>query len=262
MMQTFALQSGSAGNAFYVETCGVRLLFDAGVSGRQVKRALAAAGRRIYDLDALIISHDHSDHVRHAGSMQRLFRLPIHCTEPTFEVVRQQWGKVNDVRHFRAGQTICFNNRDVCVHTIPTPHDAADGVCFVIESCDGRLGIFTDLGHPFLELQAAIQRVDAAYLESNYDPDMLANGPYPLWLQERIKGDQGHISNYEAAALLKSRDKPLKWVVLSHLSEKNNCPEVALRTHRSLLGDDYPLHIAPRYTCTGILSVQPADGRI
>jgi phosphoribosyl 1,2-cyclic phosphodiesterase len=253
-MQTFALQSGSAGNSVYVETHGVRLLFDAGVCGRHVKRSLADAGRRVYDVNAIIISHDHSDHVRHAGALQRLFKLPIYCTEPTFRAVRRYWGKVDDVRFFRAGDSIPFEN-GVCVHTIPTPHDATDGVCFEVESPAGRLGIFTDLGQPFLQLQAALQRVDAAYLESNYDPQMLREGPYPEWLQQRIRGGRGHISNHEAAHLLKCRERPLKWVVLSHLSEHNNHPEVALRTHREILGEDYPLIVAPRYMATPMLSL-------
>ena len=84
---------------------------------------------------------------------------------------------------------------------------------------------------------------------------MLANGPYPEWLQARIRGDHGQLSNLEAAALLKSRDKPLEWVVLSHLSEQNNRPEVALNPHRALLGENYPLYVAPRYTSTQLLPV-------
>lgn len=254
-MQTFALQSGSAGNAFYVEADGVRLLFDAGVSGRHAKRRLMDYGRRIHEVDALIISHDHSDHVRHAGAWNRLFRMPVYCTKPTYDAVQRQCGRIGDLRHFRAGETLCFGEGRIRVLTIPTPHDAVDGVCFVVESSAARLGIFTDLGHPFLDLHAALRNVDAAYLESNYDPQMLANGTYPAWLQDRIRGERGHLSNVEAAQLLSGRERSLRWVVLAHLSEENNTPEVALDTHRRVLGSAYPLYVAPRHAPTSMLAV-------
>ncbi|MGE3181824.1 MAG: MBL fold metallo-hydrolase [Phycisphaerae bacterium] len=251
-MLTFSLQTGSNGNAVYVEADGKRLLFDAGISGRQAKLRMAAHGRCMHQLDALIISHDHSDHVKHAGVFQRLFRVPIYCTEPTFQACRWRIGKVSHVNHFVAGQTLEFGPT-VRVHTISTPHDAVDGVCFVVESSAGRLGIFSDLGHPFLQLRAALESVDAAYLESNYDPQMLADGPYPQATKDRIRGDGGHISNHEAAGLLAGLGKRLQWAALVHLSNDNNHPDVALKTHRDLLGDDYPLLISTRYAVTDLL---------
>lgn len=254
-MLTFSLQTGSNGNAIYVEADGVRLLFDAGISGRQAKLRMAEHGRSMHDLDAVIISHDHSDHVKHAGVFQRMFRVPIYCTEPTFQAARWRIGKVQDVNHFVAGQTLEFANGAVRVHTIPTPHDAVDGVCFVVESSDGSVGIFSDLGHPFLQLRAALESVDAAYIESNYDPQMLIDGPYPQATKDRIRGDGGHISNNEAAGLLGSIGKRLQWAALIHLSNDNNHPDVALETHRATLGDDYPLLIATRYQVTEALHI-------
>lgn len=244
-MLTFSLQSGSNGNAIYVEAGEVRLLFDAGISGKLAEGRMRVQGREIRDVTALIISHDHADHMRCAGIYQRKFGLPIYMTERTRRAYRDDLGPLKDVRHFQAGQSLQF--KDVIVYTIPTPHDAADGTAFIVEHEGRRLGVLTDLGHPFDELCRLVPTLDAAYIESNYDPEMLANGPYPPHLQERIRGDGGHLSNREAAALVQEAAGRLQWVVLSHLSEHNNRPELALEAHRRLVGRHFPLHVAPRY---------------
>lgn len=244
-MITFSLQSGSNGNSIYVEADGVRLLIDAGISGKQARERMAARGRDIRRVDALLITHDHSDHARCAGIYQRLFGLPIYMTPATRNACRGVLGSVQDVRHFHAGDTLEFGR--VLVHSAPTPHDAVDGVTFIVENAGKRLGIFTDLGHPSDHLIAQLRSVDAAYLESNYDPLMLEEGPYPPELKARIRGAHGHLSNEEAAQLIQLCDGRHDWIALAHLSEHNNHPAVALRTHRRLLGDRRTLHVAGRY---------------
>jgi phosphoribosyl 1,2-cyclic phosphodiesterase len=243
-MITFSLQSGSNGNAIYVEADGVRLLFDAGLSGRMAQQRLAGFGRDIREVDALILSHDHADHVRCAGIWQRKFGLPIHATAGTWRAAAPWQGRVEDVRPFRPGDRLEFGR--VTVHTLPTPHDGAEGVAFVVEADNRRLGILTDLGHPFPGLERWLERVDAAYLESNYDPEMLAHGPYTPALQARIRGGGGHLSNDEAAALVQSCRRKPRWIALAHLSAENNSPQVALRTNRSVVGRDFPFHLAGR----------------
>jgi phosphoribosyl 1,2-cyclic phosphodiesterase len=247
---TFSLQSGSNGNSIYVEAGGVKLLFDAGISGAQAQARLRTQGREIRECDALIISHDHIDHTRCAGVFQRRFGLPIYMTPATRRAAR--WlGKVHDVRHFSAGGRMEFGP-----HTVRTPHDAADGVVFVVEHERKRLGILTDLGHPFRGLAEIISQLDGAYLESNYDPEMLENGPYPAGLKARIRGDGGHLSNHESARLslacLRSR---LKWVAVAHLSEMNNHPDLALAAHRELVGHSFPVHLASRHEVGPLLDV-------
>lgn len=254
VMRTFSLQSGSNGNAIYVEADGVRLLFDAGISGALAERRMAVHGRDIRDVDALIISHDHIDHVRCAGVYQRKFGLPIYITSKTLKATWCNLGKLRDVRYFQSGDSLSFGH--VVVRTLRTPHDAADGVVFVIE-CEGkRLGIFTDLGHPFHGLQDVLEQVDAAYLECNYDPEMLETGSYPPVLKARIRGDAGHISNDESASLLRTcgRRRP-KWIAVAHLSQENNRPELALAAQHTAVGRDYPVYHASRYECTEFLSV-------
>jgi len=143
------------------------------------------------------------------------------------------------------------------VETISTPHDAEDGVVFVMDDRKHRLGILTDLGHVFNGLGDVIASLDAVLLESNYDPEMLANGSYPDWLKRRIAGPAGHISNLEAAdLLLAAASKRMKWACLAHLSQENNTPNLALKTHRRMLGDRLPLRVATRYEASRVMEVR------
>lgn len=253
-MIAISLQSGSNGNCTYVEANGVRMLFDAGICGVKAEQRLRSFGREIRKVDALIISHDHADHVSHAGVYQRKFGLPIYITPKTLQKAEgySRLGKLGNVKHFLAGEKIDFGN--VSVQTVPTPHDAVDGSAFVISSGGKRLGILTDLGHVFKELVPLVTSLDAVFIESNYDPELLANGPYPAFLKRRIQGPEGHLSNKEAAGLLRVGAN-LKWACLSHLSEKNNTPRLALKTHREILGQGLIFHIAGRHAPTEILSV-------
>jgi len=250
---TFSLQSGSNGNCIYVEAGDTRLLFDAGISGKQAQGRMRVRDRDINDVDALVISHDHSDHVRGAGVFHRKFKIPIYMTRPTHRALQCHLGAVREVRYFEAGKPLCFNG--VTVHAIRTPHDAADGVAFVIEHNGKRLGILTDLGHPFAALADLLACLDAVYLESNYDPHLLATGPYPLYLQRRISGPAGHLSNEEAGSLIRNTAHKLQWVALAHLSERNNTPELAFETHRRLVGQSLPVFLASRYEVGPVLEL-------
>ena len=254
-MRVISLQSGSNGNCIYVEADGVKLLFDAGISAVQVQNRLALRGREATAVDAVLISHDHVDHSRSMGVLSRAFGLPIYATAKTYGAAKRfALGAINDLRHFVAGETVRFGK--VTVETIPTPHDAEDGVVFVVSDGRRRLGILTDLGHVFNGLADVIASLDAVLLESNYDPDMLANGSRPEWLKKRIAGPAGHISNFEAAELLHAAaSQRMKWACLGHLSQDNNTPELALATHRQILGDRLPLFVATRYGAGGVWEI-------
>ena len=253
-MIAISLQSGSNGNCIYVETNGVRLLFDAGICGSRAASRLEAHGRDIRNVDALIISHDHADHISCAGVYQRKFGLPIYITPMTLQKAKREdkLGKLSNVNHFLAGEELKFGK--VSVQTIPTPHDAVDGAAFVISSGGKKLGILTDLGHVFKELFDVISSLDAVFIESNYDPEMLAGGTYPAFLKKRIRGPQGHLSNRESAELLRSGVK-LKWACLAHLSESNNNPRVALKTHLETAGNRLTFYTAGRHMSSGILTI-------
>jgi len=254
-MRAISLQSGSNGNVIYVEAAGVSLLFDAGISGKRADQRLAQRGRDIRDVAGLLISHDHADHVSCAGIYQRKFNLPLHVTANTFAAATAKYdlGAFDDVRHFDAGATLHFNG--VAVETVPTTHDAQDGVAFVVNDGEHRLGILTDLGHVFNGLDDVLASLDACLIESNYDPRMLETGPYPYYLKQRIRGPHGHLSNVEAAELLRPHTDHLQWACLGHLSQQNNAPHVALATHRSILGETFPLYVASRYAVSDVFEL-------
>jgi phosphoribosyl 1,2-cyclic phosphodiesterase len=254
-MQIIPLQSGSNGNSIYVEAGGAKLLFDAGISGSKVKQRLAQYDRNAASIDAVLISHDHMDHARSMGILNRKFNLPIYVTDKTHQAAnRYGLGEIEDLRFFRSGETLHFGH--IAVETIATPHDGVDGVVFVVDDGKHRLGILTDLGHVFDELEDIIKSLDAVLLESNYDPEMLNIGHYPEWLKRRIKGPGGHISNIEAAQILQSASSDkMQWVCLAHLSHDNNTPALAMATHRRIIGNRLPLFVASRDNATDILEL-------
>ncbi len=246
-MICFSVNSGSNGNCIYVEAGGARLLFDAGVSGKRTAERLATHGRDVRDVDAVIVSHDHADHIRCAGILNRKFGLGVHMTRRTHRAGRQ-WcnlGEIDDLTYFEPGDTLRFARARV--YTVGTPHDAADPVVFVIAAGGERVGILTDLGCVFEGLAELLATLNGVFLESNYDPRMLARGPYPASVKRRIIGDSGHLSNVESAELVASAaDGRLQWVALSHLSETNNTPEAAVATHARIAGHHRPVIVAGR----------------
>ncbi len=255
-MRVMALQSGSNGNSIYVEAAGVRLLVDAGISGVRMQERLATQAIEATDIDGLLISHDHSDHARAMGVYHRKFGIPVYVTERTLMAARRRirLGMIDDVRIFFSGSSLEFGS--VTVETIPTPHDGVDGVGFVIDDGQSRVGVLTDLGHAFGGLEDLLSSLDAVVLESNYDRKMLEHGPYPEFLKRRIRGPGGHLSNHEAAELLSSPFRGrLKWACLAHLSEENNEPNLALKTHEQIVGGEHTVAVASRYAASAMLEV-------
>jgi phosphoribosyl 1,2-cyclic phosphodiesterase len=248
-MFAFSLQSGSNGNCVYVEAGATRLLVDAGISGINVARRLAVHGRDPRALTAVLVTHDHVDHVKCAGVYARKWGIPVYLTGKTFAAARGRFdlGRIADVRAFAAGDAFAIG--DVRVESIPTPHDGVDGVGFAVEHEGRRLGVLTDLGHPFAGLGELVAGLDGVFLESNHDVGMLAAGPYPPHLKRRIRGPHGHISNDETAALLDvaaGRGR-LRWACLAHLSAENNTPEIALATSRRAIAGRIALAVAGRH---------------
>ncbi len=248
-MEVITLQSGSAGNCVFVRSGETRLLFDAGISGSIAESRLAEFGYDIRDCNALVLSHEHSDHICGVGVFHRKFGLPVYANSRTWNATRAKpsTGCIGNSNYFISGES--FHIGSLRIETLRTPHDAIDGVCFVIEDVESgkRFGLLTDLGHVFSGLQKVIGTLDAVLIESNYDDDMLRFGPYPQRLKDRISGKRGHISNKDAAALLDTcNTSQLQWACLGHLSAQNNSPDVALATHRERHGDRFPLFCADR----------------
>ena len=231
-MKLWVLGSGSRGNAVLVQSGETRVLIDVGFGPRILKKRLDAIGVAPESIDACVITHEHSDHIRGAARAARRWSWPLLLTEGTYAnsrlaVLGTSAGK------FHAGATLDF--ADMTVETFRTPHDATEpiGVVVTARASGVRAAICTDIGHASRSVHRMVQDVDMLIIESNHDDVMLANGPYPLFLQRRIASSVGHLSNRECGALVRdSISGRLKQVVLAHLSENNNTPRAAYDSMR------------------------------
>jgi phosphoribosyl 1,2-cyclic phosphodiesterase len=261
-MEVITLQSGSSGNCVFVRSGETCVLFDAGISGSKAQARLAEFGYDIRDCQALVLSHEHHDHISGIGVFHRKFGLPVYANLRTWQATcsKPSTGFIGSPQHFVSGKP--FQIGSLRVETVRTPHDASEGVCFVIEDIKSgeRFGLLTDLGHVFNALEKLIGTLDAVLIESNYDEQMLRQGAYPQHLKERISGKRGHISNLDAAQLVENCSaSQLQWVCLGHLSAHNNSPEVALAAHRERYGDRFPLFCADRDGATQLPRIKQLE---
>lgn len=237
-----SLGSGSKGNATLVsdgETC---LLVDCGFGLREAERRLAAFGLHPGQLDGLLVTHEHGDHIRGVGPLARRHGIPVWLTPGTWASGRL--GELPD-RHWITPQRR-FAVKGLTIDPVTVPHDAREPVQFRVQGGERTLGVLTDLGHPTAHVAEAFAGCDALVLECNHDVRLLADGPYPPRLKRRVGGDWGHLANAQAAALLPrlGLDR-LQRIVCSHLSEHNNRPELALEALVPLFdGDDSRLSIS------------------
>jgi phosphoribosyl 1,2-cyclic phosphodiesterase len=220
------LASGSRGNAIYVASGRSSVLLDAGLSAAEIERRLRSRSLAPENLSAIIVSHEHSDHTQGVGTLSRRYRLPVYATRGTWSAGAQGLRRAFDSREFTCG---CgFTLGDLSIHPFALSHDAADPAGFTLRRGALQVGVATDLGAVTHLVKSHLQACTAVVIESNHDPDMLAQGPYPWFLKQRIAGRTGHLSNPDAGALLQEIDHPgLRHVILGHLSATNNTPEKA-----------------------------------
>lgn len=232
-MRLSLLASGSKGNSLFLETGDCRLLVDAGLSGRETILRLCSIGVDAATLDGILVTHEHSDHVRGVGALARKLKVPVLGSGRTLAAARHVIGRADFVE-FDAGSPFVF--KGVSIDPFPITHDACDPVGFRIESGEGCIGFATDLGIATRLTQEKLKGCRALVLEFNHDEQMLQNGPYPWHLKQRIRSRHGHLSNAEAACLLEELLHPgLQGVFLSHLSEVNNDPALAMASARALV---------------------------
>lgn len=233
MLRVCVLASGSKGNATYVETSESRILVDAGLSAKELDRRLATIGACAADLDALLVTHEHTDHCRGLGPMARKFKVPVYLHPQTRQALKGV-GDLPDVQEFEVGESIAV--RDLEITPFPLAHDAVAPVGYCIDSAAGKVGVATDLGVATRLVQEQLRQCRALVLESNHDEQMLRDGPYPWPLKQRVRGRHGHLSNGEAAELLQGLLwEGLEAVFLAHLSEVNNDPALAVGASRQML---------------------------
>jgi len=238
------LASGSKGNSLFVSCLKNSILIDAGLSGIEIQRRLNVLNINPESLTAIIITHEHSDHVKGAGILSRRFNLPVYITQKTYEAAAQGLGKIEDICFFECGTP--FKIDQILVSPFSISHDATDPSGLTMEYNGYKIGIATDLGIVTSLVKEHLKNSHILYLESNHDLDMLINGSYPWYLKQRIKGRTGHLSNVDAKNLLSElRTDALKHVILAHLSEENNSPQKAVQEiSKSLNGSNVVLHVA------------------
>ena len=222
-MRFCALGSGSRGNATVIDTGNTRLLLDCGFPAKELENRAGQAGFDLKSLDAILVTHEHGDHIRGVGAVARRYKLPVYATHGTLR--KGKCGLLPEA-HYINLHSEGFEIGEMHVKPVPVPHDATEPCQFVFSVNDRKLGILTDLGCITPLITAAFRQLDMLLLECNHDSQMLAEGPYPPRLQARVGGDRGHLNNWQAMSLLESIDtEQLQHLVLGHLSEKNNHPD-------------------------------------
>ena len=225
------LFSGSSGNSIFLSCGGVRLLVDAGVSAARVEANLAEIGVNIAQIDAILVTHEHIDHVRALGVLCRKHGLPVYANEGTWNGILQRESGIPQRcrRVFYTGED--FYIGAMSVHPFPIPHDALEPVGYTL-SCQGlSCGIATDIGHIEEGWMRAVSGCQTLVIEANHDVEMVERGPYPLRLKKRILSRHGHLSNVDCAkALVKLAGAGTRAAFLAHLSADNNLPELAYNT--------------------------------
>jgi phosphoribosyl 1,2-cyclic phosphodiesterase len=246
-----SLASGSSGNATLVEACSgederpTRLLVDCGLTLRRLTAAMAERGCTPADLDAVFVTHEHSDHLGGVLALQRRHATPVWSSAGTWATAMARAGDTAAAANTaRDGVAITIGALTLLPFTVP--HDAAEPLQLVCRAGDARMGLVTDLGEPNDAVARALQGCDMLLLECNHDRAMLDQGPYPAWLKRRIGGASGHLANEQSASLLDAcRHRGLRHVVAAHLSRHNNAPALALAALQSALPDDRTtLHVA------------------
>ncbi len=245
MLHMRNLASGSSGNSTIFWTDSSVILVDAGLTALQIRRRVEDTGFDIEEIDAILISHEHTDHIRGIEILSRRYGIKIYANEGTWKGIEKSKSVKKGVEN-RALLKDDMLFGDIRVESFPVPHDATDPVGFRISSGSESAVIVTDIGHPTSYLSRIIRKSSVIVIESNHDIEMLLNGPYPYYLKQRILGPEGHLSNEDCGRALEDSIDGDKTVVLAHISEHNNTPELAEKTVRSHIGDGAELILTGR----------------
>ncbi|MBC7849798.1 MAG: MBL fold metallo-hydrolase [Chitinophagaceae bacterium] len=247
-----SLNSGSNGNCYYVGNGKEAVLVDVGISCREVEKRMKRLGLDIYSVKAIIVSHEHSDHITGVPGLCKKFHFPVYITAATL-----QSGSIPIARElvhsFRAHESISVG--ELTVTAFPKFHDAIDPHSFIISGNGINVGVFTDIGSCCKHVSAHFSKCHAVFLESNYCEDLLQKGSYPYYLKERIRGGRGHLSNKQALEIFnRYKTEKLTHLVLSHLSKNNNDPQLVERIFAEHAGN-VKVVVASRYQETPVYCV-------
>lgn len=256
-MDFFSVASGSSGNCICLGSDQCHVMIDAGISGKRIEEGMNTYDYTTSDMDGVLITHEHSDHIQGLGVVARKYGLPIYATKGTADAILQSSsvGKIDpSLFHvIEAGKTFFIGNLEI--YPMSISHDAADPVAYLVSDGRHRVGVVTDLGYYDADIVSHMEGLDALLLEANHDIHMLQVGTYPYPLKQRILGERGHLSNETSGQLLgQILHDGMQHILLGHLSKENNYDELAYETVRLEIslgdnpyrGNDFPIEVAKR----------------
>ncbi|MCR5717118.1 MAG: MBL fold metallo-hydrolase [Lachnospiraceae bacterium] len=265
-MRMCSIASGSSGNCIYVGSDTTHLLIDTGISGKRVEAGVNSLDLDMRDIDAVLVTHEHADHISGLGVLARKYSIPIYCTRGTRDAILQdpKCGTIDEDLFEVIAADEKYVIKDLNIHPFHISHDAADPVAYRICHGKQKCAVCTDLGVYNDYIIDNLRGLDAVLLEANHDVHMLEVGPYPYPLKRRILGERGHLSNESSGKLLCNiLHDDMKAIVLGHLSQQNNLPELAFETVRMEVamadvpytGSDFPLYVAHRKEVSDVIEI-------
>lgn len=238
-MNLYPIRSGSTGNAVLVYTDKTKILIDCGVSGKTVEEGIKKIGIDPSELSAILVTHEHNDHIKGIGVMMRRYKLDVYANKKTWSAMEDSFGKIDERNKKIIDESGKIKIGDIEAESFKIPHDAVDPVGYNIVSGNRKISVATDIGYLNEELFAALKGSNAVLLEANHDKSMLEMGSYPYYLKQRIKGKEGHLSNDEAGLAAKYLYKMgTRRIILGHLSKENNYPLLAQQTVLNILKEE------------------------
>ena len=261
MFKFCTLFSGSSGNCSLVQTETTKVLIDAGESTKKITEALNSINIDPKDINGIIITHEHSDHIKGLGNFSKKYGTPVFANKETWNAMPKQKEKIeeNNIKYFTFDD---FSIGDIKIKAFPIPHDAANPCGFNIYYKRKKMSIVTDVGHMNKEIISNLEKSSFLLLESNYEPEVLKCSPYPYLLKMRIQGPNGHLSNIDAGKTISYlSNHGLKNVMLGHLSKENNFPELAYKTVLNELIENntseniVSLNVANRYEVSPFIDI-------
>jgi phosphoribosyl 1,2-cyclic phosphodiesterase len=256
-LQIASINSGSNGNCYYVGNQTDAVLIDVGISCRETEIRMKQIGLDIKKVKAVFVSHEHTDHIKGVATLAHKYHIPIYITSATAKGLKM-------IKHLAKSftQHTAINVGELLVIPFFKQHDAADPHSFIVTHNNITVGVFTDIGTVCENLISYFNKCDAAFLEANYDDEMLDNGAYPQHLKNRIKGSHGHLSNKQALDLfIKHRSANLSHLVLSHLSKDNNSPLLA-KSLFELYANETKIIVADRYSASELYTITNENSSI
>lgn len=244
-----------------METEKTKIIIDAGFSGKKVEELLKNIDVDPKSLDAILVTHEHTDHIKGVGVLSRRYNLPILANYGTWTAMDEKIGKIKDENILIFKNDYDFQFKDLDIHPLSTYHDSECSCGYIIENSSKKISVMTDTGYVSDNMKKKLTNSDLYYIEANHDVEMLKNGVYPYYLKERVLSTRGHLSNIDSAMtlgeILKSNGEK---VILAHLSNENNTPDIAYNTIEMYLKSlgldttkDIDLSVAPRHTTSKII---------